>query len=356
MIHSLTAGLPRLLQAAHDPRCCGLNITLACGAYSGLLTCFNTFISEATKLYSRADSVGLRIAYSCFLVSATKYPVADLDAAVPLLPAETDADKNSTSTTAGETKKEVTFRHAIELSIGMYSHDESQGTAYFVVPPLIGLSLNLNCLKVPVSPAALFPFECLKDRMKLGPVGRGVPFEELFLNALHARYYVACWQSKTSGGLVPLENVLKGAVADDPLLKGVEVDLSGGVRSEQQPICDATSVDLSSTCILWNNDRVKATNAHHDAYIVGHRNGRKFAVGLSMRHRQPKEASKIERQLRTSAQDPDKYELLLIVCNGQQDLSTVPTAVAFDSSRICYDTWLSHISPISEKKKERKGD
>ncbi|CUG42687.1 Bodo-specific multi-copy gene family, putative, partial [Bodo saltans] len=260
-IYHWTAGSPRLLLAAHT--LFSGTISLANGNADAVYTCFIQFQEYASSLYKMLPE-WLPYAVSCLLVSSTKVKVKNPDNCIPINPDW----KKFLGVSWGEGG---TFREAAGWSMGTYVLKDQ----LFVVPPIIFSDDVMKSLMVEkyvngkmeevddalIMPSQLHPYfsqeEVAAQLGRSSPTERGNLFEKPFVYAVYARYLLAYWE-KPRSKWVPLTKVFDGAFQQqqEDIMKGYEVNLSGGVRMRLTKQLYSNAVPNALTYF--------GSSAHHD--------------------------------------------------------------------------------------------
>jgi hypothetical protein len=335
LIYELSAGVPRMLRLAHIIK---VTVSLAQGASTCLSLALAHYMTVTQTSYNIPKNDGdLRLLYACMLCSATRFPVPDVGADVPM---PTASHRNGD-----------TFQYAIALSMGAL---DARGP-WFVVPPLIfgkkqvvtdmmsavknHTSLqNIPDLPTPYDLVPILTDECLASIGRGNATDRGPLFEAVFVRALYARYLLVKWRLKEDW--VPLKEVLVEAfhAADAEVVGTFEINLSAGIK-------DATTYNRADTCALsWcKSDR----GAHHDAYAWCRfsRDGKlvQRPMPIQMRHGIPKTLSELTQtcQLFVSKDVPHvEIESVLLCVNQSLSSYSSSKIVAVDASKMALCQWL----------------
>ena len=313
--------------------------------------CFHAWKNLASNYYSNIHD---ELAFSCFLVAATKYAlpnVKPLDAVVPMPPSD-------------KVRQQYTFRDAVIRSLGTTSVDEAKKQTLFVVPPIIMPEITRHGL----SPVDLFP--CLsKEYLNMigvsSDASRGTVFEDVFVHALYARYLLVWWTLQSSDGWVPLSAVLANAVARGSALEIVdrlEVNLSGGVKVLAKQEAKGGAACAVENAVTWCKE---LPNAHHDAYMWCRKKGDMCldgkAAALNLRHGTEKVKGELSTQVKFSRHRKEKLAMPVFVVNQSQRTTGLPNKdkfVAVDASQMTQTSWIWTMTPPTEERnstpKEKK--
>ena len=347
VIHELSGGIPRILRQAHVR---GLNVTLARGAHGALAECMQEFVRASGNMYCHCQE-HLRVVYSCFLASATKFPVSR-EEPVPL-PPPSDEEANLPIYV-----NRITFDHAVVLSIGAYTRHLND-TLRFVVPPVVVGKLFAEKPWAPICAKNLAPVLDVDMQVKVGQgscVDRGSPFEKTVVYALYARYLLVWWKSNCASDWVPLADVLEGALtlACSKRIKemGLEVNISKGVSTVATAYKDV--IKKQPNKLIWN---CTVQSSHHDAYLSCRQRSSTTSpdekatyvyapVPIQCRHGIPKTNTQLAAQLmRRKGTSAKEIEFVLLSVNNNPSLHPNPKIVAADGSQFSSCEWVWLIRP-----------